>query len=76
MLFVFSSASEILSEDSSASEWTMRNSSLSLYVAVSCCLSAKQMATSKQCKEPTKEDQRLDHITKLETSLSRQLRFH
>jgi hypothetical protein len=39
------------------------------HVAVSCFLSAKQMATSKQCKVPTKEDQWLDHATKLEASL-------
>ena len=50
------------------------------YVAVSCCLSAKQMATmsakqmvpSKQCKVPIKEVQRLDHATKLEAYLPRQ----
>jgi hypothetical protein len=41
------------------------------YVALSCCLSAKQMAKSKQCKVPTKQGprpkqgQRLDHVTKL-----------
>jgi hypothetical protein len=44
------------------------------HVAVSCCLSAKQMTTSKQCKEPTNELQRLDHATTLEASLSRQIR--
>jgi hypothetical protein len=42
------------------------------YVALSCCLSAKQMAKSKQCKVPTKEGHRLDHATKLEASLPRQ----
>jgi hypothetical protein len=31
------------------------------YVALSCCMSAEQMSKSKQCKVPTKEDQRLDH---------------
>jgi hypothetical protein len=31
------------------------------------------MATSKQCKVLIKEDPRLDHATKLEASLSRQL---
>ena len=41
------------------------------YVAVSCYLSAKQMATSKEGKVPTKEDQSLDHVTKLEASLPR-----
>jgi hypothetical protein len=46
------------------------------YVAVSCCLSARQMATSKPCKVPTKEVQRLDHATKLGASLPRQLRCH
>jgi hypothetical protein len=39
------------------------------YVAVSCCLSAKQMAMSKRCKVPTKEDQRLDLVLNLEASL-------
>jgi hypothetical protein len=34
------------------------------------------MATSKQCQVPTKEDPRLDHATKLEASLSRNLEFH
>ena len=38
------------------------------YVAVSSCLSAKQMATSKRCKMPTKEDQRLDHALNFEAS--------
>jgi hypothetical protein len=42
------------------------------YVAASCCTSAEQMATSKQGKVPTKEDQRLDHAMKLEASLPRQ----
>ena len=46
------------------------------YVAVFCCLSPNQTATSKQCKLPTKEDQRLDYATKLEASLPRQLRSH
>ena len=46
------------------------------YVAVSYCLSARQMATSKQCRVPIKEVQRLDHTTKLEASLPRQLRCH
>jgi hypothetical protein len=46
------------------------------YVAVSCCLSAKQMATSKQDKVPTKQGHRLDHATKLEASLARQFRCH
>jgi hypothetical protein len=41
------------------------------YVAVFCCLSAKEMATSRQCKVPIKEDQRLDHAAKLEASLYR-----
>jgi hypothetical protein len=41
------------------------------YVTVSCCLSAKQMATSKEGKVPAKEDQRLNHATKLEASLPR-----
>jgi hypothetical protein len=45
-------------------------------VALSCGLSAKQMATSKQCKVPIKEDQRLDHATTLVAFLLRQLRFH
>jgi hypothetical protein len=45
-------------------------------VALSCCLSAIQMATSRQCKLPINEDQRLDDATKLEASLSRQRRFH
>ena len=40
------------------------------YVALSCCLSARQMAKSKQCKVPTKQGQRLDHATKLEASLA------
>ena len=46
------------------------------YVALSCCLSAKQMAKSKQRTVPTKEDQRLDHTTKLEASLVRQCLCH
>ncbi len=46
------------------------------YVALSCCLSAKQMAKSKQCKVPTNEDQRLDHATKLPASLARKCRCH
>jgi hypothetical protein len=33
------------------------------------------MATSKQGKVPTKQDQRLDHATKLEASLTRQRRL-
>ncbi len=38
-------------------------------VALSCCLSAKQILKNKQCKVPTKVDQRLDHATKLEASI-------
>ena len=36
------------------------------YIAFSCCLSAKQMEKSKQCKVSTKQGQRHDHATKLE----------
>jgi hypothetical protein len=46
------------------------------YDADSCCLSAEQMATSKQCKVTIKEDQRLDHATKLEASLPHLFRSH
>jgi hypothetical protein len=47
------------------------------YAALSFCLFANQkMAKSKLCKVPTKEDQRLDHATKLEASLPQQRRFH
>ncbi len=44
-------------------------------VAVPCCPATKQMATSKQGKVPTKQDQRLDHATKLEAPLTRQRRL-
>jgi hypothetical protein len=44
------------------------------YDAVSCCLSAKQMTTSKQCKVPINEDAKLDHATKFGTTLPRQRR--
>jgi hypothetical protein len=41
------------------------------YVALSCCLSAEQMAKSRQCKVPTTKGQRLDsgHASKLKASL-------
>ena len=42
-----------------------------VYVALSCCLSAKQRTKSKQCKVSTKQGQRLDHVTKLEAYLPR-----
>ena len=45
------------------------------YVAVSqYCLSAQQMSKGKQCKVSIKKDQGLDHTTKLEVSLVRQIR--
>jgi hypothetical protein len=50
------------------------------YVALFCCLSAKQMAKSKHCKVtckvPTEQGRRLDHATKLEASLPLQLHSH
>ena len=46
------------------------------HVALSCGLSAKQMAKRKQCKVPTKQGQRLDHTTKLAASLARQCRCY
>jgi hypothetical protein len=53
------------------------------YVALSGCLSAKQMAKRKQCKVPKKQGQRIalktrpeDHTTKLEASLPRHCRCH
>jgi hypothetical protein len=52
-----------------------RKSKAEGYVAVSCCPSTKQKATSKHGKVPTKQDQRLDHATKLEASLTRQRRL-
>ena len=57
------------SESASPKTTTLYVYNMSLFLIA--CLSAKQMAKSKQFKVPTKQGQRLDHATKLEASLPR-----